>query len=245
MSPRRSGDDPPLLDDRLITEQQPPQPAPPRRSPLAWMSEANPKMGGDDDKQPPSRMRPPEDQVGYLIAIVMVVIGVIFAADSGAADSHPIFAIVGTVVAAALPLAIFRLANRFVSAVGAILAAFLISLGQLHPHGGLVGLYYVLLIAALGYGFWLTRRQGKAAKLQASARGQGRAGGSRRGRDKAPEPTGPPANRRYTPPKATRSRQTRTEAAAAIAPEPSRRDRRRAAREAKDTPRDKAAKSGR
>jgi hypothetical protein len=245
----RSGE-PELLDDRLTRpprEPRPPRdPAEPARSPLAFLSDANNAMWAGGQPTPPSRMQPPEDQVGYVLALVIVVLGIVLTVTTGkGSPKHPMhwIQIIGLVAAGLTPVAIFRFANRFITAMLVVVAAFCISL--VHPANSVGQLSYVVLIAPLGYAFWLTRRQSKAARAQNS---RDRSGRGPNQRDTAPKRGGrhkerdvivPVANRRYTPPKGPRERPKRSEIAAAPQEQPSRRQQRR-----KQAAQDKAAKRG-
>ena len=243
MSPRRNKNENELLDSRLTQPPRAPresaQPGPPGRSPLQWLSDANNAMWAGEEPRPPSRMQPPEDQAGYLLVLGMIVLGIVLTIVHGkGSPKHPLHwvQIIGLVVAGLTPVAIFRYANRFVTAMMVVVAAFCISL--VAPPSNLFYLYYAVLLGPLGYAFWLTRRQSKAARAQAARNGRGPSNRAASGRgapgrggksgDSAPKRGGrkgdvdvivPVANRRYTPPKAPRERPKRSELAAAP-PEP-------------------------
>jgi hypothetical protein len=234
MSPWRSNDGDELMDDY----------ATPRRSGpgdlLGRLSGSNTMLADPSDPDaPPSRMQRPEDQVGYGVAVAIVVIGIIFALVHGKGSPkhpHTSIEIIGVIVAALTPLAIFRYANRFVSAIMVVLASLLISI--VRPPDKWIGLYYVMLVGSLGYAFWLTRHQSKAARLQTVNRRTETTGRNRtqsastaaRGkRRKGEEQIVPTRNRRYTPPQAPRERPKRSEVAAAPVPTTSRRKRRQEA----------------
>jgi hypothetical protein len=230
-----------LLGNQLVPRAPRERPQPPQ-NPLAWLSDANKAMHAGGYPPPPSRMQPPEDQVGYVLVVAMVLLGIILTVVHGkGSPKHPHhwLQIIGLVVAVVTPVAIFRFANRFVTAIMVVVSAFLISL--VSPPDNWVGLYYIVLISPLGYAFWLTRRQSKAARA-VSGRGSGdrdsngRSGNRRNtggGRKPSKDPEMPTANRRYTPPKGPRERPKRSEVAAAPAEPTSRRRQRRAAAQGK------------
>lgn len=224
MSPRRNRDQNELLDSRLTQPSRPPResapPGPPGRSPLQWLSDANNAMWAGEDPRPPSRMQPPEDQAGYVLVVAMIALGIALTIVHGkGSPKHPLHwvQIIGLVVAALTPVAIFRYANRFVTAMMVVVAAFCISL--VAPPSNLFYLYYAVLLGPLGYAFWLTRRQSKSARALSARNGRpskSRDATPKRGARKGDvDVIVPVANRRYTPPKAPRERPKRSELAAA------------------------------
>jgi hypothetical protein len=245
VSPRHDPDD--LLDNNYRAPRPPRRPAP--VSPLGRLSELNTRLADPTDPDaPPSRMQRPEDQIGYLVAVAIVVIGIIFTTVHGKGSPkhpHTYLEIAGIVVAGLVPIAIFRYANRFTSAIMVVVSSLFISF--VRPPNSWIGLYYLMLIGALGYAFWLTRHQSKMARLQTQAkrtnaqlnrkgaqdrrRGRPSTVAPRAGKGKRDEPTTPPPNRRYTPPQAPRERPKRSEVAAAPPPPTSRRKQRREASE--------------
>ncbi len=193
----------------------------------------------------PSRMEPPEDLVGYGIAALLVVIGVLFATVHGpGSPAHPdnIVPLAGVAVALAL-VAVIRLGNRFATAMTAVVAALLVETAK--PPTELVILFYVSLVVPLGYAFWLTRRQSKAARAIAATQPhlspeQRKAQREQRKAQKRGEAPPPPVratpsrNRRYTPPQPARPKRTRKEIAAEAAVAASKRS--GGSRRSKDAP---------
>lgn len=170
-----------------------------------------------EDNPPPSRMQPPEDRVGYAVAAVLVVAGVLIAAvhgKGGAKHPNPLLPILGVVAAAALPVAIMRFRNRFISAILGVLAALLIVFDA-KPPNELIGVYYLTVIVGIGWMFWLTRKQSKAARTQLKNQPRAtpearRAARDRRKRgEKEPARSGPAPNRRYTPPQPPKPKRPR------------------------------------
>jgi hypothetical protein len=171
-----------------------------------------------DSNQPPSRMQPPEDRVGFGVAAILVICGVLFLSIHGkGSPKHPneVLPAIGIAVAVALPVVIIRFRNRFVSAL--LAAAIVLLLTSTRPPNSLSGLYFVVFVAGLGYLLWLTLRQSKAARAQAKNQPRltpeerrARRERQRRG-EKEPERTGPTANRRYTPPQPAKAKRKRGE----------------------------------
>src|ERR1700722_3790822 len=153
MSWRRSGaPEDQLLDDRLLSNppkvaRDPRVPATPERTPLSWLSDANRAMHAESDP-PPSRMQPPEDQAGYVLVVAMVILGTVLTVVHGkGSPKHPDrwLQIIGLAIAVLTPLAIFRWANRFVTAIMVVVSALFISL--VHPPQRWELLEYVLLVS--------------------------------------------------------------------------------------------------
>jgi hypothetical protein len=200
------------------------QPSGPGRSTAAAgrpppSSEANAK---------PSRMQPPEDLVGYGVAAVLVIIGIVFATVHGKGSSKQpdtIVPLVGVVVAVALVVVIRRFANRFASAMLAVVAALLVEVAK--PPTNLTWLFYVSIIVPLGWAFWITRRQSKATRAIAATQPrmtpeQRRAQrdaqkAKKRGQEPASSRVTPSPNRRYTPPQPAKPKRSRKELAAEAA----------------------------
>ncbi len=167
----------------------------------------------DDPDEPTSslRMRPQEIKVGYLAAIVLIVIPIVFltVTTGKGAPAHPssVLPALGLVLAVAM-VATISLSNRILSAILAASSS-LATTSSLVPTS-VRGLSTVDLIAAMGFAVWISLRQSKARKLalvqRRKAAQAGRPGGprpARKGRRdaKVEEPTGPPPSARYTPPK--------------------------------------------
>jgi hypothetical protein len=154
----------------------------------------------DSQETRPTRMVGREQQIGYIVAGLGVVLGVAVAATG----SNPLLGLLGAVGAAGLAVSV-RFGHRVVSAFVAILAGFVFTI----PAN----------FVFLGYGGYLMFRSSRAqAKLNASrprltpqqrrqAREARRAGKTSKSTGAtgatttgpAPRPTSP--NRRYTPPK--------------------------------------------
>lgn len=170
----------------------------------------------DDGSGVPSSllMQAREFNVAYAVAVVLVIIPVAFlAAGPGAGAPHPskLLPAVGAALALAAAASV-RLANRVDTSILAVLSS-LATTTAVVPNT-VRFLSTLDLFAALGFALWISLRQSKvrnqrmaerrAAARQAKARSAGRAGTpTARGRkgQKAVEPVGRPANRRYTPPK--------------------------------------------
>ena len=179
----------------------------------------------------PSRMQPPEDRYGFALAALLVVVGVLFGTVHGTGSpAHPddIAPLLGAALGFVLFAVIWLYANRFTSAGVAVVAGLLIENTQ--PPKSLLDLRYVMLVAPLGYAFWLTRRQSKAARELAGSRPRLTPDERRAQRDEqkarkrgeAPPPpirATPSPNRRYTPPQPARPKRTRKEIAAEAAAE--------------------------
>ncbi len=192
----------------------------PAAGPLTRLRDAGRNLLGPpaevDEDAPPTRMQPPEDRVGYAVAVVLVIAGVLFATVHGKGSPkhpNPLLPILGVVAAVALPVAIVRFRNRFISAILGVISALLISFSK--PPNSLIGIFYFTVIVGIGWMFWLTRKQSKAAKAQLknqprrSTDQRGAPRQRRRRGEKTPQPTGPTANRRYTPPQPPKPKRAR------------------------------------
>jgi len=168
---------------------------------------------GEDPDEPTSslRMRPQEIKVGYLAAVVLIVIPIVFltVTTGKGAPAHPsaVLPAIGLVLAVAM-VATISLSNRILSAILAGSSS-LATTSSVVP-ASVRGLSNVDLIAAMGFAVWISLRQSKARKLAVVQRRKaaqaGRPGGTRPARKgrrdtKVEEPTGPPPSARYTPPK--------------------------------------------
>jgi hypothetical protein len=231
---RRGGDDAlPLLDDRALQRGGGSTTAPPsggdgqgsgstRTSPARRAPGRSGPPPADLPK--PSAMQSPEDRYGYAVAALLLAAGILFAV-STAKGKHPsvAFPLAGSAVGVALAVLIYRLRNRFVGGITAVVGALLVNTAK--PATNLVFVFYLVLLGPLAWAIWLTLRQSKAAKAVAAAqprlspeerRAQRKA---RKRGEEAPASVRPmpERNRRYTPPKADRKRPSRKELAASSA----------------------------
>ncbi|HEX4862879.1 MAG TPA: hypothetical protein VFV02_02330 [Acidimicrobiales bacterium] len=163
----------------------------------------------------PSTMRGSEFRYALGVAVILLVVAVLnFAIRHGkGAPKHPSTGLALVGLAAALAVfPLLRTKNRFIVPFGAVIAAFFVTL----PSGptSLKSLHVLAIIFPLAFALVLTQRQRKAAladaRSRAASRSSGPAGSTRpqrsRRRKKEEEPSGPTANRRYTPPKPKRAR---------------------------------------
>ncbi len=181
----------------------------------------------DEADLKPSAMRGPEPLYGYVVAAELLVVAILNLTDTHGpgAPAHPdtALAAAGILGAAAVAAAIRFTRHRMVVAFVTIAAAFLVSVPKI-PNS--LELVHVIAIAVpFVYAFILTQRQNKArvadikqARAAQSSSGGARAGRTdaagraedqanrrdRRGRRGVPEPSGPKASNRYTPPKPKR-----------------------------------------
>jgi hypothetical protein len=166
-----------------------------------------PAAGPAEEPLPPNQMLPKEQQFGYMLAVL--VLGVVAAIGGrNVVDGKTAFillTLLGVAAAAAIALTA-RTGRRILSAIVAMVAGL-----ALIPFG-------IVEFACLLYGVYLMFRHSQALKKynQAHPRGarkpsqQAGQPSGRRGRDRAPQPgKGPPASRRYTPPKAKTNRRGR------------------------------------
>jgi hypothetical protein len=180
----------------------------------------------------PSAMRGQETMYGYLIALELIAVSILNLADThgagaptgpqkifGASLTSRQLSVFGLIVSIALLGVVYKVRHRFVVAFAGIIAAFFVTLPKV-PNS-LTATHLIALVIPVVYAFILTQRQRKAALAQSQARQRGESTGSgrtapadrraepserRRNRRKGVEPTGPRANRRYTPPKRKRRR---------------------------------------
>lgn len=156
--------------------------------------------------EPPSNLRPIELRdweipAGYAIAgfiVLLAILELTITSGRGAPRNPstilPLLAgVIGVIQAATI-----RFKNRLVTALVGVAGGLLIastrvpdSLGIPHSLG---------FLAPLVYAFLVTNRHNRAQRALRGPRNQAQRGG-RRGAKAAPEPTGPKANRRYTPPR--------------------------------------------
>jgi hypothetical protein len=137
------------------------------------------------------------------------------------APKHPdtVLAALGVVAAVAL-VGVIQLRKRTVAAFTAILAAFVVTLPRVPT--SLTFYHFFALAIAAGWGLLIATRRRKAEKARLASggsvttgtRGREAAASGRKpkvkSRRSAPAPTGPQANRRYTPPKPKRRSPGRT-----------------------------------
>jgi hypothetical protein len=185
----------------------------------------------DDLDLKPVTMRGPEALYGYIVALELIGVSVLnlTVTHGKGAPTHPSteWAVIGLVASMAL-IPIVRTHHRLIVGFAAIIAAFFATLPKVPQ--SLSTAHLLALIIPVVYAFLLTQRQRKAATAQpragrtgatrsAGAAGQStqsgrstpadrraQAGGGRRARRKGAVPSGPQANRRYTPPKSKRPR---------------------------------------
>jgi hypothetical protein len=181
----------------------------------------------DEADLKPSAMRGPEPLYGYVVAAELLVVAILNLTDTHGpgAPAHPdtALAAAGILGAAALAAAIRFTRHRMVVAFVTIAAAFLVTVPKIPTSLELV--HVIAIAVPFVYAFILTQRQNKAraaeikqARAGASSSGSSRAGRTgparrtedqakrrdRRGRRGVPEPSGPKASNRYTPPKPKR-----------------------------------------
>jgi hypothetical protein len=184
----------------------------------------------DEADLKPSAMRSMEPLYGYLVAAELLVVAILNLTDTHGpgAPAHPdtALAAAGILGAAAVAAAIRFTRHRMVVAFVTIAAAFLVSVPKI-PNS-LEVVHVIAIAVPFVYAFILTQRQNRAraadikqARAAESASGGSRAGRSdaarraadqakrrdRRGRRGVPEPSGPKASNRYTPPKPKRPHQ--------------------------------------
>ncbi|MGH9077520.1 MAG: hypothetical protein ACRDY0_08725 [Acidimicrobiales bacterium] len=225
-------------------EPEPPRPARPAgagvlaRFARAVAAGPSARTGGAATPAKPSQIQRPEDRYGYAVAAFLVAVGVVFAlvhgtpaavhGAHGSTTTHPVqtnslFPALGAAVAAGLVVAI-RLGNRFAAAIVAVVASLLVETST--PPANLRVLFYLTLFIPLGWAFWLTRRQSKAARAAAAAQPrltpeQRRADRERRkavkrGEDVPALARAVSQSRRYTPPQPGPPKRTRKELAAEV-----------------------------
>jgi hypothetical protein len=194
----------------------------PARSPFGWLSprsqrgdsQPGPAVQDDDLDLNPSDMRSPEPLYGYVVALELIAVSILnlTVTHGKGAPAHPstTLSVVGLAASLAV-LGIVRTHHRLIVGFSAVIAAFFVTLPKVPD--ALSTTHLLALFIPVIYAFVLTQRQRKATTLRAKA---GRsastrpapaapAGSGRRGRrKKEAAPTGPTANRRYTPPKAKR-----------------------------------------
>jgi hypothetical protein len=155
----------------------------------------------------PSTMKGNELLMGYGVAVIVVIVGVLdLAVTTGAgAPAHPSTwaPIAGIVLGLALALTM-RFRNRLVSPFIAIFAAFFVELAKAPKSLSIP--HVVALIAAVGFALVLSMRQRREQRaVGGPAQRRGAADARRRRRSGEPEPpTGvkrPAPSARYTPPK--------------------------------------------
>ena len=181
----------------------------------------------DETDLKPSAMRGTEPLYGYVVAAELLVVAILNLTDTHGpgAPAHPdrALAAAGILGAAAVVAAIRLTRHRMVVAFITIAAAFLVSVPKI-PNS-LQVVHVIAIAVPFVYAFILTQRQNKARateikQARAAASGSGRSGTGRtaagrraesqakrrerRGRRGVPEPSGPKASNRYTPPKPKR-----------------------------------------
>jgi hypothetical protein len=167
----------------------------------------------DEAHLKPSAMRGSELRYGVGVAVILLIVAVLnlVVRHGPGAPKHPQTALAAVGLIAALAVfPLLRTRNRFIAPFGAVAAAFFVTL----PSGpnSVKSLHVIAIIFPLVYALVLTQRQRKLAmaeaRTKAAARQTGDAPVPRGGRRRRsePQPAGPSANRRYTPPKAKKAR---------------------------------------
>jgi hypothetical protein len=169
----------------------------------------------------PSTMKWPEPLYGAVVALELAVIAILnltVTTGKGApTHSQTTLSLIGLACAIGFGALLFT-RNRMVVSFAAIAAGFFVTLPKVPDRITVFHLFG--LVFPLVYAFVLTQRQRKDSaafnKTRASGSGAPRTPAERRARaqaqrqerrgrrSKAAEPTGPPASRRYTPPKPKR-----------------------------------------
>jgi hypothetical protein len=155
---------------------------------------------------PPNRLRdweiPGAYASGAVVAILAILELVVTKGSGAPKHSEPIFPIIGLVLIAG-QVATVRLANRLLTAAATVLAALAIFYDKVPSALSaprIAGFFIPFL-----YAFLVIQRHSRAQKALLPPRGSRRGATSSNARGsrgkKAPEPTGIPASRRYTPPK--------------------------------------------
>ncbi|MBO0729327.1 MAG: hypothetical protein J2P57_08720 [Acidimicrobiaceae bacterium] len=201
------GRDPDLLDGNLNR----PLPSRPASEPAP-----KPEKPEKREKPPvdPKDFQPDELRYGFVVAGIIAVVAVLnMAVTTGRGAPHnPPYLLSGIGLALSAAVVGLLLARRrMLAPFAAVAAAFCVTYGR--TPNSLEVPHFVAIIAPVVWAFWITQRSNKAMRAQRmeaarakkearqATRGQsGRQAGGRRGK-KEPEPTGPAANRRYTPPK--------------------------------------------
>jgi hypothetical protein len=188
---------------------------------------AAPARGSRDQNLKPSTMRGSEVMYGYIVALELIAVSVLnlTITHGPGAPTHPErlvganltsteLSVFGLVLSIGM-LGVIQTKHRFIVPFYSIIAAFFVTLPKVPDSLSLTHL--IALVVPVVYAFVLTQRQRKETLAQGRAGGGARAAstpaerrqqpsGRRRGRRQAPEPAGPKANRRYTPPKGKRPR---------------------------------------
>lgn len=157
----------------------------------------------------PMELREWEIPAGYAVAGVIVLLAILeltVTHGKGAVKNpSPVLPLLA-VVMALVQAATIRFKNRLLTALTGVAGGLLIvatrvpdSLAVPHSFGFLVPIIYAFLV---------TNRHNRAQRALRGPRNQAR-GGGRRGSNAAPEPTGPKASRRYTPPRPKEDRTRR------------------------------------
>jgi hypothetical protein len=181
----------------------------------------------DEADLKPSAMRGTEPLYGYVVAAELLAVAILNLTDThgAGAPAHPdkILGAIGILAAAAVVAAIRFTRHRMVVGFVTIGAAFFVTLPK--TPNSLTTVHIFAIAIPLIYAFILTQRQNKArmAEVKRARSGDAGASGSRAGRTSAarradeqdkhrgrrgrrgvPEPSGPKASSRYTPPKPKR-----------------------------------------
>jgi hypothetical protein len=159
----------------------------------------------------PSRLQKSEPLYGYVVALELAVVAVLnlVIIHGRGAPKHPntTLAVIGLLAAIAL-VPVIHLRKRTLAAFAAILAAFFVTLPPVPS--SLTFYHFFALAIAAGWALLIATRRRKDEKAYQAAGGRPPARAERpqrreaKARKGAPEPTGPQANRRYTPPKPKR-----------------------------------------
>jgi len=157
----------------------------------------------------PIELREWEIPAGYAIAgfiVLLAVLELVITTGKGAPKNPspilPLLALaIGLVQAATI-----RFKNRLVTALVGVAGGLLIATTKVPDSLGIP--HSLGFLAPLVYAFLVTNRHNRAQRAQRGPRNQPQRGG-RRGSKAAPEPTGPKASRRYTPPRPKEDRTRR------------------------------------
>lgn len=178
--------------------------------------------GSEEDFEPlPARSREPERTLrpielrdweipvayalGGLITLLAILELTITHGPGAVKNPSPILPLIA-LVAGVAQIATVRFKNRFVSALVGVAGGLLVGTARVPTALGIP--HSIGFLAPLVYAFLVTNRHNRAQRALRGPRTQGQRGG-RRGSKAEPEPTGPKANRRYTPPKPKEDRTRR------------------------------------
>lgn len=162
-----------------------------------------------DRNLPPIELRDWEIPAGYAIAGLIVLIAILeltVTTGKGAAKNpSTILPLLALVLGVAQAVSI-RWKNRIVTALIGVAGGLLVGVTRVPDS---IGIPHSLgFLAPVVYAFLVTNRHNRAQRALRGPRNQPQRG-ARRGAKTAPEPTGPKASRRYTPPRPKEDRTRR------------------------------------